>query len=910
MLKSPANFIRGHKNGTDFANERTNERTADSLKLSPLTAVLLAVFTAVLPVPAIAADTEPSAKSSPDNSSLPELGTPVRNASASIAPGPAGISAQGRFDGIKLAVTPEYSKHTGVSLGVALASMLGDKAAVGILVNGGDDKKEVLINAGFRLGNSQQLIVSAGRLKQSLDFTFPSGTERVTMAQDSAGVGYQLQLGQEFLRYLEVNGYVSHTASRNLADKTFAVDTATLYELWNDPRRIAGGRISGVQGRLGFTPLEGSLVKVSLGYEHQRYDLLAGKESTHRPTTGLEWQQQLGQGYRLLLGAERFASQDRYTAGLQRSLADAGGGHSIGLNLIGVHGRDGLGNDRQVQVAYSYTFGSSAATRGMPMPAMPGRTQPGETPASGPMSAGNLLDQVAVRPGYMPSRVIAKVDTTAAPTRLVVVDKTALPGGSSIDTATGDVTVPLGTAVTGFAGITRNLALFTNTGQFVLGGSTLTVRPSQMVQPAAGATDSYILTINNAGGGTTTVTVLVSKGSVRIDSIVVDTDSTAPTTTAAPSVSGTTHNSTTLSATINEAGTGYYLVQPAAAAAPNVAAVQAGTSFAMTANVAASVNVSGLTASTDYRIYFVAKDAANNVQAAVQSVAVTTIAAPDTTAPSTTAAPSVSSTTETGTTLSVTINETGTGYYLVQPAAAAAPTVAAVQAGSSFAMTANVAASVNISGLSASTDYRIYFVAKDAANNVQAAVQSVAFSTLAAPDTTPDAFSFTDLSNQALSTQVESNAITVAGINAAAAISISGGEYQINGGSWTSAAGTVTNGQTVKVRHTTSASNGTATDTTLTIGGVADTFTSVTAAAQVLTITTAGPIISGANSDTVTAINFSPVLFDLSVNPPYALSQSQLTFIDQLAGVSESQTVNILPNGDVVESRILTVTWE
>ncbi|MDP2994665.1 MAG: hypothetical protein Q8N46_06030 [Anaerolineales bacterium] len=996
-------------------NERTNERTADSLKLSPLTAVLLAVFTAVLPVPAIAADTEPSAKSSPDNSSLPDLGTPVRNASASIAPGPAGISAQGRFDSIKLAVTPEYSKHTGVSLGVALASMLGDKAAVGILVNGGDDKKEVLINAGFRLGNSQQFIVSAGRLKQSLDFTFPSGTERVTMAQDSAGVGYQLQLGQEFLRYLEVNGYVSHTASRNLADKTFAVDTATLYALWNDPRRIAGGRISGVQGRLGFTPLEGSLVKVSLGYEHLRYDLLAGKESTHRPTTGLEWQQQLGQGYRLLLGAERFASQDRYTAGLQRSLADAGGGHSIGLNLIGVHGRDGLGNDRQVQVAYSYTFGSSAATRGMPMPAMPGRTQPGETPASGPMSAGNLLDQVAVRPGYMPSRVIAKVDTTAAPTRLVVVDKTALPGGSSIDTTTGDVTVPLGTAVTGFAGITRNLALFTNTGQFVLGGSTLTVRPSQMVQPAAGATDSYILTINNAGGGTTTVTVLVSKGSVRIDSIVVDTDSTAPTTTAAPSVSGTTHNSTTLSATINEAGTGYYLVQPAAAAAPNVAAVQAGTSFAMTANVAASVNISGLTASTDYkiyfvakdaannvqaavqsvaltttaapdtiapttttapsvsgttynsttlsatineagtgyylvqpaaaaapnvaavqagtsfamtanvaasvnisgltastdyRIYFVAKDAANNVQAAVQSVAVTTIAAPDTTAPSTTAAPSVSSTTETGTTLSVTINETGTGYYLVQPAAAAAPTVAAVQASSSFAMTANVAASVNISGLSASTDYRIYFVAKDAANNVQAAVQSVAFSTLAAPDTTSDAFSFTDLSNQALSTQVESNAITVAGINAAAAISISGGEYQINGGSWTSAAGTVTNGQTVKVRHTTSASNSTATNTTLTIGGVADTFTSVTAAAQVLTITTAGPIISGANSDTVTALTGPAlaVVFTLSVNSPYTLSANTVTF-DPNVG-THTQTVNILLNGDVVESRILTVTWE
>ena len=710
---------------------RTNKRTVDSLKLSPLRAALFSVFATLLPLPALAVDNEPSAQPSHDHSSLPELGTPVRNASVSIVPGPAGISAQGRFDGIKLAITPEHSKYTGTNLGVVLASMLGDRAAIGILFNGGDEKKEIVVNAGLRLGNSQQLIVSAGRLKQSLDFTFPSGTERVILAQDSAGVGYQLQLGPEFLRYLELNGYVSRTASRKLADKTFVVDTATLYELWNDPRRIAGGRISGLQGRLGFSPLPGGLVKVSFGYEHLRYDLLAGKESTHRPTAGLEWQQQLGQGFRLLVGAERFASQDRYTVGLKRSLATAGGSHSIGLTLTGVRGRDRLGNDRHVQIAYSYTFGRIAASQGMPMPAMPGnRDHPGETFASRPLYSGNMLDQVTMRPSYMPSRVVAKVDTTAAPTRLVVVDKTALPAGSSIDRTNGDVTVPLGAAVTNFAGITRNLAVFTNTGQFVLGGSNLTVRPSQMVQPAASATDSYVLSINNAGGGTTSVPVVVSKGSVRIDSIVVTTtaapDTTAPTTTAAPSVSGTTHNSTTLSATINEAGTGYYLVQPATAPVPSAATVQAGTSFPMAANVAASMN---------------------------------------------------------------------------------------------------------ISGLSASTDYVIYFLAKEVANNVQAAVKSVALTTTAAPDTTPDAFSFIDLSNQARSTLVGSNTITVAGINSATAISITGGEYQINGGSWTSAVGTVTNGQTVNVRHTTSASYGTTTDTSLTIGSVSDTFTSTTVVA-------------------------------------------------------------------------------
>lgn len=108
-------------------------------------------------------------------------------------------------------------------------------------------------------------------------------------------------------------------------------------------------------------------------------------------------------------------------------------------------------------------------------------------------------------------------------------------------------------------------------------------------------------------------------------------------------------------------------------------------------------------------------------------------APPDITAPITTVAPAVSGTTDTATNLSVTINENGIGYYLVQPAAASVPTIAAVQAGTSFAMTANVAVTPAISGLTASTAYTIYFVAKDVANNVQATLQSVAVATSAVP---------------------------------------------------------------------------------------------------------------------------------------------------------------------------------
>lgn len=96
-------------------------------------------------------------------------------------------------------------------------------------------------------------------------------------------------------------------------------------------------------------------------------------------------------------------------------------------------------------------------------------------------------------------------------------------------------------------------------------------------------------------------------------------------------------------------------------------------------------------------------------------------------------------------------------------------------------------------------------------------------------DTVPDQFTFTDQSGVALSATITSAAVTITGIDAAAAITISGGTYDIDGsGTFTADPGTVTNGQTVRARHTSSASYLTATNTVVTIGGVSDTFRSIT----------------------------------------------------------------------------------
>jgi VWFA-related protein len=98
-------------------------------------------------------------------------------------------------------------------------------------------------------------------------------------------------------------------------------------------------------------------------------------------------------------------------------------------------------------------------------------------------------------------------------------------------------------------------------------------------------------------------------------------------------------------------------------------------------------------------------------------------------------------------------------------------------------------------------------------------------------DTTPDPFSFADRTDVARSKQIKSNPVTISGLEAPAAISITAGQYSIGCGDiFTNDDGTISNGQTVCVRHTTSSELATVKVTTLTVGGVSSTFTSTTSA--------------------------------------------------------------------------------
>ncbi len=483
---------------------------------------------------------------SADEISLPDLGEPALN-SASVQPN---ISAQGAgftyhdsSNGKRITLTPQYTTDNGTTIGGSFAGPLAKSMAVGVLLSVGSDKNEWLLNTGFDLSSNQRFIFSVGQLRQKQNFNFNSSdTQKTQIRQNNVAASYQYYLAKNWLNAAEVDAYISNTNSVNLSDKTYFTDTTSLYELWSDPRRIAGGRVSGVQGRLVFTPTAQSNLKLGFGGERLEYDLLSGNDRATRATGSAEFNQRLDQGFNFRASVNAGAAQNRYALGLAKSFKDA----QLGIDVATIQGRNNTFNDQQVMLSYTQSFGSNAST---PLNLTSNTDQnlnqtPNQTPnpvdaAGAPIHspamnttatddtatpwASSLVDQVARRPSFLPAQAVAKVDMTTTPTRLIAIDKMAVPVGSSINTVTGNLIAPTGTTVSVIAGITKNGAAFTNGGQFALSDSTnLVINPKLIAHPAVGITDTYIVTMgNSSGGGTTLATITVVHGSTHIISVVM-----------------------------------------------------------------------------------------------------------------------------------------------------------------------------------------------------------------------------------------------------------------------------------------------------------------------------------------------------------------------------------------------------
>lgn len=308
-----------------------------------------------------------------------------------------------------------------------------------------------------------------------------------------------------------------------------------------------------------------------------------------------------------------------------------------------------------------------------------------------------VRDNKAGGPANNSDDMIVTVNATAGPFTVSAPNTAVSFTGNSAQTITWNVA---GTTANGVNCANVDILLSTD------GGLTY---PTTLI--AATPNDgTQVVTIPNLAGATNRIMV---KGTNHIFFDVSNTnftittsapDTTAP-TAATLSASGTTISATNLSwtgATDNIGVAGYDVYQ-------NGVFRASVTSTTFAAN--------GLTAATIYSFYVIAKDAAGNVSPASNTVSVTTLA-PDTAAPT---APilSASGTTASTTNLSwsgATDNVGVTSYDVYRNGAFLAATSATTYA---------------VSGLTASTVYTFYVIAKDAAGNVSPASNTLTITTLA-----------------------------------------------------------------------------------------------------------------------------------------------------------------------------------
>jgi hypothetical protein len=143
------------------------------------------------------------------------------------------------------------------------------------------------------------------------------------------------------------------------------------------------------------------------------------------------------------------------------------------------------------------------------------------------------------------------------------------------------------------------------------------------------------------------------------------------------------------------------------------------------------------------------------------------------------------------------------------------------------------------------TNYFITALRTTALGGNGARVNAVQYSVVRSPYvTTPDVFTFTDITNAQSNALYTSNEIAISGINTTVTVTVSGGSYRrFTGGAWgayTTAQGQAVAGDKFQLRGTSSTVTGTTVDVVLTVGGGSDTWSITTSGSA--TDTTPDPL--------------------------------------------------------------------
>lgn len=282
---------------------------------------------------------------------------------------------------------PEWSEELGFSATGTVGFRLQDNAALGLIVTGGERKREVLLNFGVVFDSERQMVLTAGQLQERLEFGTVANQEWVK--QSEFGLAYE---------------------TTNYALSVYHVDSETT-------DNFVGAKSTGAELSGSVRVSDAMTVGFGAGFEKLEWD--DGSEGVDGLTASLDVGYQANSTMRFNVFADRNMSENQFGFGGSWAL----GAGTLDATYTRIEGRVGaVTDDNRLAVAFTMPLGgksNAAVSRN----ATDGASV-GATPTS------TLLADVMRRPDYLPERVIV----TAAAGEAVVDNSCGNPSATPFTT--------------------------------------------------------------------------------------------------------------------------------------------------------------------------------------------------------------------------------------------------------------------------------------------------------------------------------------------------------------------------------------------------------------------------------------------------------------------------------------------
>jgi|GEM_PF-5374887 len=266
------------------------------------------------------------------------------------------------------AFSPEWSEELGFSATGSVGFRLQENSALGLIVTGGERKREVLLNFGLELDGERQVVLTAGQLQERLEFGTDADQEWVK--QNEFGLAYD---------------------TANYAFSVYHVDAETT-------DNFVGAKSTGAElsGSVNFT----DAITVDFGAGYQNLDWDDGSEGVDGLTASLDLGYQATATTRFNVFADHNMSENQFGFGGSWALGEG----VLNATYTRIDGRVGaVTDDNRLAVAFTLPLGennNAAVSRNAT-----NSISAGATPSS------TLLADVMRRPDYLPERVIVKAES-------------------------------------------------------------------------------------------------------------------------------------------------------------------------------------------------------------------------------------------------------------------------------------------------------------------------------------------------------------------------------------------------------------------------------------------------------------------------------------------------------------------